>query len=204
MLLIAYLFSRYKKFWQSLSKLSYSRQFLLKLIIIITVVHLVFFPNIRIVKAETLYLGSEVILCTAAISQPAYTSETNPTVTVYWDFSSSSSDYADCDGAHTLWSDGTEAGNDDCPALSASTQVSYWVEIDDNSDYSSPVIQTGEVSSSNEYYTYSGASLSFGTTYYWRVIIKDNYGTITDWATGEGGFIPNKPSIKLKGSIKLK
>ena len=67
-------------------------------------------------------------------------------------------------------------------------QESYWVQIDNNSDFSSPEINTGEVFSSSNSYHPSGATLDWGTTYYWRVRAKDTFDNWSDWSTPNCSF----------------
>ena len=67
-------------------------------------------------------------------------------------------------------------------------QESYWVQIDNNSDFSSPEINTGEVFSSSNSYHPSGATLDWGATYYWRVRAKDTFDNWSDWSTPNCSF----------------
>lgn len=61
------------------------------------------------------------------------------------------------------------------------SQASYWLQVDDDSDFSSPVVNTGVVASSNTYHDVSG--LSNGVKYYWRVNVLDGY----EWSGWQGG-----------------
>jgi len=75
-------------------------------------------------------------------------------------------------------------------------QVKYWVQVDDNSDFSSLIINTGAVGSSNKFYQPSSGSLEVGAygspkTYYWRVAVADSYAW-TGW-TGCGSFSLENP-----------
>jgi len=124
--------------------------------------------------AETLNEGSDFTVCAHTTYQPAYTTEAAPNITVFWTFSS-------------------PAGN---------TQKSYQVQIDDNSDFSSAVVDTGVVADASARSYNSTSGLSFGTNYYWRILVVDNLDSVKDWTVGDS-FKTNKPSIKLKGGVKL-
>ncbi len=163
-----------------------------KVIALLLVIIFLFTPQ-QVVFAKTENAGSEFELCTGQVTQPAYTTESYPEPTFHWSFDSSQSD----------WTDGSPPPNDPTPVLGPSTQSSFWIEVDNNSDFSSPEIATGETASSNEYYAYTGSSLSFDTQYYWRLKVKDSYASISDWAEGDF-FTTNKPSVRLKGGIRLK
>jgi len=128
---------------------------------------------VRKVLAATLNPGSNFVACALVAIQPAYTTESYPDVTVYWSFSGSGS------------------------------QKSYRVQIDDDLNFGSVNIDSGTVtdSSARSYRVTSG--LSFGTKYYWRLMITDSFDSVTDWIIGEA-FMTNKPSIKIKGGTKLK
>lgn len=102
--------------------------------------------------------GSDIQVCTSSVSQPACYSSAYPTPTLNWTISGGSS------------------------------QSSYQIQIDQNSSFSDPEIDTGEVSSGSSSYQVAQAGLSFGTTYYWRVKVKDNYNSWTDWAVADSSF----------------
>lgn len=61
-------------------------------------------------------------------------------------------------------------------------QTAYRVQIDTNSDFSSPEVDTGKVSSSSEQYV--PLNLSFETTYYWRVMVWDSADKSSFWTIG--------------------
>lgn len=168
------------------------RGLLPKTVALLLIISFLFTPQ-QVVFAKTENPGSEFELCTGRVTQPAYTTETYPEPTFYWSFNSSQSD----------WNDGSPPPNDPDPVLSPSTQSSFWIEIDNNSDFSSPEVATGEIVSSNEYYAYTGSALSFDTQYYWQLKVKDSYDSVSDWVSGDF-FTTNKPSVKLKGGIRLK
>jgi len=106
-----------------------------------------------------IYEESNITVCTDTVDQPSCYSGSYPNPTLNWTIDS------DPDG---MWD--------------ASSQESYQVQIDDNSDFGSPEIDTGEVVSTDVSYTVSTSELSFNTTYYWRVAVKDDYDSWTDWA----------------------
>lgn len=61
------------------------------------------------------------------------------------------------------------------------SQSAYQVQIDDNSDFSTPEVDTEKIiSSSNSYSTISG-SLAYNKTYYWRVRVWDTKDGRFDW-----------------------
>jgi len=67
-------------------------------------------------------------------------------------------------------------------------QESYQLQIDNNSDFSSPEIDTGEAFSSGTAYHPSGSILNWSTTYYWRVKAKDEQGNWSDWCSPNCSF----------------
>jgi hypothetical protein len=67
----------------------------------------------------------------------------------------------------------------------------YWVQVDDNSDFSSLEINSDKVySSSSEAYIASG--LPYNNTYYWRLMVWDDKGGNSDWIC-PGGICPGSP-----------
>jgi len=142
-------------------------------ILIAEFLFLSYYPK-PIAYAATLNAGSNFTVCTGVAVQPFYTTQTNPSVTLYWEFSSY-----------------------------LNTQATYRIQIDNDAAFGSP-LDTGVVSSVGaRSYGTSTTGLSFGTRYYWRIVITDNLSSETDWINGDS-FITNKPSIKLRGGIKLK
>ncbi len=104
-------------------------------------------------------VGTNFTICTSTVVQPACYSGSFPTPTLNWTVTGSSS------------------------------QTNYQVQIDNNSNFSSPEIDTGSVSSANKYYQVNAAKLSFGGTYYWRVKIMDNFGSwIGSWVNADSAF----------------
>jgi len=99
-------------------------------------------------------VGTNITVCTNGVSQPACYSGVYPTPTLYWTNSGSSS------------------------------QVRYRVQLDNNSNYASPTVDSGEVVSATQNYTVGSSGLSFDSLYYWRVMVLDNFGSWTSYAQG--------------------
>jgi len=62
------------------------------------------------------------------------------------------------------------------------TQSAYQVQVDNQSWFPSPEVDSGKVNSSHNEYAPIG--LSFNTTYYWRVRVWDNQDTVSAWSVG--------------------
>jgi len=171
------------------------------LICLFFVFYFSFFPNIifetRPVWALTENEGTDFTLCTAGAGLVRNGAAID--VTFYWVFDVQQNDYFDDDGM-PLTGDG--GNSEDVPVMTAATQASYWLEVDDDSGFGSPEIQTGEVTSTDEYYFYNGGALTVDRTWYWRVMVKDSYDSVTDWVSG--GSFSFSVTTKLKGNIKLK
>ncbi|MFH1671261.1 MAG: PKD domain-containing protein [Candidatus Portnoybacteria bacterium] len=105
--------------------------------------------------------GTNITLCTSGVSQPACYGTAYPSPTVSW----------------------TIAG--------ASSQSSYRVWIDQNQLFNNPAIDTGEVISGSNSYQVNQAGLRSGQRYYWRVRVKDNFSSWTNWAEHESTFDAN-------------
>ena len=70
------------------------------------------------------------------------------------------------------------------------TQSAYQVQVDNNSDFSSPEDDSGKVSSiSNSYATILG-KLNYNNTYYWRLKVWDNNGAGSNWISGPNFTTP--------------
>ena len=84
----------------------------------------------------------------------------------------------------------------------------YQIQVDNNSDFSSPFWDSGSAGTSmtdcsqgnrcNDI-SYAGSSLSAGTTYYWRIRYWDDSDDVGAWSTGTNTFsvngAPNTPSL---------
>ncbi len=99
--------------------------------------------------------GTNIRICTGSVSQPSCYSGAYPTPTLNWYKHSGTSD-----------------------------QRRYRLQIDNNSSYSSPEIDSGVIVSTNDSYTVSGPGLDFDSIYYWRVRVRDNFGSWTNYAQG--------------------
>jgi hypothetical protein len=81
-------------------------------------------------------------------------------------------------------------------------QAKYWVLLDNDSDFSSPMENTGEVESDNTHH-YVTVTLSYSTKYYWKVKVYDGYEWsgwygVWNFTTGtEPNLPPNKPTNLL-------
>jgi len=82
----------------------------------------------------------------------SYCGRTAPLVILYWNFSD------------------PDTGN---------PQTAYQVQVDNNSDFSSPEVDSGMISNSSNSYTLD--TLLFNTTYYWRVRVWNGIGLATSW-----------------------
>jgi len=90
-----------------------------------------------------------------SVTQGDYCSASSPPVILSWQFSD------------------PDAGD---------SQSAYQVQVDNNSDFSSPEKDSGKVLSSSNSYAPTG--LSYSTTYYWRVKVWDSKDSSSAWATG--------------------
>ena len=179
---------RKKNLWQDLACLA-------------LVFYFAFFPNFifqpQMVFALTENAGTDFTLCTAGTDMVRDNGSID--VTFLWIFSSQQNEYFNNDGLPLTLQGGAVV---DLPVMAASTQVSYWLEVDDDMNFGSPAIQTGEVVSSDQFYFYGGALLTEDRTWFWRIMVKDSYDSQTDWVSG-GSFSFGTKTI-LKGKIKLK
>lgn len=77
------------------------------------------------------------------------------------------------------------------------TQSAYQVQVDNNSNFSSPEVDSGKViSSSNSFATQAG-QISFNNTYYWRLMVWDSKDAASSWISGPAFATPGHayPSI---------
>lgn len=107
--------------------------------------------------------GTNISVTTSTVSQPGCYSGAYPTPTLNWTI-------------------GFDPTNPIYPT--GSSQIRYEVEIDNDSNFGSINIDTGEVVSGASSYTVNQSGLSFGTSYYWRIRVMDNFSSWTDWASG--------------------
>ena len=78
------------------------------------------------------------------------------------------------------------------------TQDYYRIQIDDNSDFSSPEKDSGKVSTiglPGPNYSYSPSLSSYNETYYWRLMVWDDKEAASDWIY-PSGFSFDTPSHK--------
>lgn len=121
--------------------------------------------------------GTNITVCTSGVSQPSCYSGAFPTPTLYWSNSGSSN------------------------------QIRYQVQIDNNSSYSSPEIDSGEIVSTVKNYTVNNSGLSFDSIYYWRVRVMDNFSSWTNYVQGAdtlfltAGPCNNSPIANLSNPI---
>lgn len=99
--------------------------------------------------------GTNIRICTGSVDQPSCYHGAYPTPTLNWYKQSGTSN-----------------------------QQKFQIQIDNNSDYGSPEIDSGTIISTAESYTVSTTGLNFNSLYYWRVRIEDNFGSWTGWAQG--------------------
>ncbi|MCP6726999.1 MAG: PKD domain-containing protein [Patescibacteria group bacterium] len=76
----------------------------------------------------------------------------------------------------------------DDPNLPGDSQSAYQVQVDINSGFSSPEIDSGKVSSSSTNYVPVG--LSYDERYWWRVMVWDQSDDSSSWATGSSFITP--------------
>ncbi|MEK7124025.1 MAG: fibronectin type III domain-containing protein [Patescibacteria group bacterium] len=91
------------------------------------------------------------------------------------------------------------------------TQSAYQVQVDNNSDFSSPAADSGKIGSSQNFYSVPSGALNYGTTYYWRVQVWDSKDAASGWTNGpqfttqphlcpavDFRWLPSKPSAGEK------
>lgn len=62
-----------------------------------------------------------------------------------------------------------------------SSQSAYRVVVDDTSDFSSPIVDTGKVAGSASQYMVDQSVLDYNISYYWRVMVWDDYDAVSSW-----------------------
>jgi hypothetical protein len=70
------------------------------------------------------------------------------------------------------------------------TQSAYRVQADNNANFSSPEVDSGQVSSASHSYATPAGLLSYDQTYYWRVMVWDSQGSSSVWANGSAFTVP--------------
>src|SRR3989339_587398 len=124
---------------------------------------------------------SEYSVCTDVVSQPSCYAVSVPNPILYWQYNSTSNEYCDCNN--------TPPG--DCPygtPCLAETQTAFAIEIDDNSDYSSPEVTIGPILNPNHFFQVNSTGLAFDRWYYWRLRVLTSMGTASDWVQCTGPF----------------
>ncbi|HRZ50419.1 MAG TPA: hypothetical protein P5043_00320 [Candidatus Paceibacterota bacterium] len=64
------------------------------------------------------------------------------------------------------------------------------IQVDDNSNFSSAVDDTGKVAASSTSYTVLSSKLAYNTTYYWRIKVWDSAGNNSGWVNGPSFTTP--------------
>ncbi|HOX29699.1 MAG TPA: hypothetical protein PLR75_00940 [Candidatus Pacearchaeota archaeon] len=64
------------------------------------------------------------------------------------------------------------------------------VQVDDNSNFSSAVDDTGKAAASSTSYTVLSSKLAYNTTYYWRIKVWDSAGNNSGWVNGPSFTTP--------------
>jgi hypothetical protein len=78
------------------------------------------------------------------------------------------------------------------------SQTAYQIQIDDNSDFSSPEVDTGKLNFSSQFYLLDLRRLSFNTAYNWRLKVWDTIGPdASNWIVGPSFTTPKHqgPSV---------
>lgn len=70
------------------------------------------------------------------------------------------------------------------------TQSAYQVQVDNNSDFSSPEVDSGRVNSNSNSFATPSGKLIYNTTYFWRLMVWDNNNLASDWAAGPSFTTP--------------
>ncbi|MCD4761374.1 hypothetical protein K8R32_00250, partial [bacterium] len=141
--------------------------------------------------------GTEFGLCTAGNDpEPACYAGNFPTSTIRWNFSPVQCDWSDNDNLpwttspiHNTILTPVSAPGHDLPVSMVATQAGYWVQVDDNNNFSSPEYQTDYIASTDEFHKICSDALEFSTIYYWRVAVEDSKGSRANpvWAEHNPG-----------------
>jgi len=76
----------------------------------------------------------------------------------------------------------------------SASQASYHIQISKSTSFSSLVYNSAEVNSASQTYSIPVGVMDYNNTYYWRIKVKDNYGTESEWVTGPAIKTPEKPA----------
>ena len=70
------------------------------------------------------------------------------------------------------------------------TQSAYQVQADNNSDFSSPEVDSNKALSTSNAYASGSGKLAYNATYYWRVKVWDNHDLASSWMNGSALATP--------------
>jgi len=104
--------------------------------------------------------GTDFIICTAAVNQASCYDSGSVTPRLNWTYTSS-----------------------------VFGQAAFWIQVDDNSDFSSLLVDTNWITSSDTFYDIPAGHLNGNTTYYWRIIGEDTNGSQSPWANADAPFV---------------
>ncbi|HRZ50415.1 MAG TPA: hypothetical protein P5080_00300 [Candidatus Paceibacterota bacterium] len=82
------------------------------------------------------------------------------------------------------------------------------IQVDDDSDFSSPADDTGKIATSSTSYVTLASSLAYNTTYHWRLKVWDDKGNDSGWINGSDFTTPlhSYPAVDfdfVPGRIKV-
>jgi hypothetical protein len=82
------------------------------------------------------------------------------------------------------------------------TQSAYQIQVDNNSNFSSPEVDTGKVISSSQAFLIQPPypTLSWNTSYYWRLKVWDSQDTSSNWVTYQDNLSPPESFITISHS----
>jgi len=85
------------------------------------------------------------------------------------------------------------------------TQSAYQIQVDNNSNFSSPEVDTGKILSSSNFYATLPGALSYNTTYYWQLKVWDSKDLSSSWISGPSFTIPlhQYPSINFSWTPQI-
>lgn len=116
----------------------------------------------------------------------------------YWDPASTIDEFTPTGDINTNlplfdWPDGLDGNPTDTPAT-----LVYRLQVDDDPNFGSPLINVKLAPGVTEYQTMPGSELLRNVLYYWRVRIADDQGYASDWNTAELALDP-VPSTTFVG-----